>query len=251
MRMETKSSAKKNDNIAVILSGGKGERFGSSLPMQYVEVDKKMIIEYCMETIFLHEAIDAVCIVADENYHDRIVKAMKGLSLPTEKFIGFVPSGEIRQLSILNALNYIYERDDKNPEAASDGERVVLIHDAARPNLKAKQIDDLLECMTEFDGAMPVLPMRDTVYISEDKKTVSRLIDRGTVFAGQAPECFRLEMYRQANLALLPDDIYSIDGSTQPAILAGMNIAMIPGDEDNLKITTAGDLEWLKGRNER
>lgn len=96
------------------------------------------------------------------------------------------------------------------------------------------------------DGAMPVLPMKDTVYLSEDGVSVSELLNRSRLFAGQAPELFDLEKYYTANMALLPDRILSINGSTEPAVMAGMDIAMVAGDEGNYKITTAADLERFK-----
>jgi 2-C-methyl-D-erythritol 4-phosphate cytidylyltransferase len=92
------------------------------------------------------------------------------------------------------------------------------------------------------DGAMPVLPMKDTVYLSEDGLSVSALLERKQVFAGQAPESFRFGKYIAANEVLLPEKILKINGSAEPAILAGMQIKMISGDENNYKITTETDL---------
>ncbi len=85
--------------------------------------------------------------------------------------------------------------------------------------------------------------MKDTVYTSTNGKTITSLLDRSQIFAGQAPELFRLGIYLEANRRLLPDQILRINGSTEPAVLAGMDIAMIPGDEGNFKITTKTDLE--------
>ena len=95
----------------------------------------------------------------------------------------------------------------------------------------------------ELYCAMPVLPMKDTVYMSSDGKKIDSLIDRSTVYAGQAPEVFVLDKYIQANKLLLPDRILSINGSSEPAVMAGMNIALVNGDENNYKITTKADLE--------
>jgi 2-C-methyl-D-erythritol 4-phosphate cytidylyltransferase len=81
------------------------------------------------------------------------------------------------------------------------------------------------------------------VYASVDGKTISELLDRKRIYAGQAPEAFRLGKYLSANEALLPDKILQIICSTEPAVMCGMDIAMIPGDENNFKITTAKDLE--------
>ncbi len=85
--------------------------------------------------------------------------------------------------------------------------------------------------------------MKDTVYYSESGKSVDRLLDRSCIYAGQAPEVYRLDKYIEANERLLPDEIYKINGSTEPAVLAGLMVAMIPGDENNYKITTQKDLE--------
>jgi 2-C-methyl-D-erythritol 4-phosphate cytidylyltransferase len=90
--------------------------------------------------------------------------------------------------------------------------------------------------------------MKDTVYLSNDGKKVSALLKREEVYAGQAPEMFVFGKYLEANRRLLPDDILKINGSTEPAILYGMDIAMIPGDEGNFKITTREDLERMKIR---
>ncbi len=69
---------------------------------------------------------------------------------------------------------------------------------------------------------------------------ISSLLERSRGFSGQAPELFVLGKYYEANRQLFPDAIFKINGST---VMAGMDIAMIPEDERNFKITTAADLE--------
>ena len=224
-------------NVAVILAGGKGTRMGLEIPKQYYEVNGKAVISYCLHTFLTHEEIDAVQIVADEMWHEYIMQQLFGLPY-NEKFREFSAPGENRQLSIYNALvdirGYALEND------------TVVIHDAARPCVSADQIADCLKAVKGHDGTIPMLPMKDTVYLSEDGKAVSSLLDRGKVFAGQAPEVFLLGRYYEANRTLLPDKILEINGSTEPAVMAGMDIAMIPGDERNFKITTTADLERFR-----
>ena len=122
----------------------------------------------------------------------------------------------------------------------------VLIHDAARPLLSRELIAGCVKAVSEHDGVLPVLPMKDTVYFSEDGESVSSLINRNMVYAGQSPEMFRLIPYLKANEALMPDAIMAINGSTEPAVMAGMDVVMIPGDEKNFKITTKEDMERFK-----
>ena len=221
-------------NIALVLSGGTGTRIGSDIPKQYLEVGGKPIVSYCIETLAAHREIDAIQIVAEPVWHD----LLKESAAQSRKFRGFSSPGSNRQLSILHGLEDIRKY-------AQDSD-CVLIHDAARPVLSARQISDCLNAMEGHDGVIPVLPMKDTVYFSKDGCRITSLLNRSRVFAGQAPEAFRLGVYLQANRNLLPDKILEINGSTEPAVMAGMDIAMVPGDERNFKITTREDLERFR-----
>lgn len=224
-------------NVALILSGGTGARLGTDVPKQYLEVGGKPVITYCMETLSRHGEIDAVQIVADELWREFIREQLE-YSDREKKFRGFSAPGENRQLSIFHGLEDIRKYADE--------EGYVFVHDAARPLLSEVQITDCLQGAYGHDGLMPVLPMKDTVYTSLDGKHVTALLDRSTVYAGQAPEVFRIGRYYEANRKLLPDRIQKINGSTEPAVLDGMDIVMIPGDEGNFKITTKSDLERFR-----
>lgn len=223
--------------VALILSGGTGARLGSDIPKQYIAVNDRPVISYCIERLSRHNEIHAIQIVAAQEWQEQIAGWLEKYDV-CNKFRGFSLPGENRQLSIYHGLE-----DIKKYAQDSD---VVLIHDAARPLLSEKMITDCVHAMEGYDGVMPVLPMKDTVYRSVDGKTVSALLERTEIYAGQAPEAFRVGLYYEANKNLVPDRIQKINGSTEPAIMAGMNIAMIPGDEGNLKITTPGDLERFR-----
>lgn len=221
-------------NIALILSGGTGARLGSKVPKQYIKVEGKPIISYCIETLSKHPQIDAMQIVAEKSWHKEIDAWLEAADTQ-RKFRGFSKPGENRQLSICHALE-----DIKTYAADMD---YIFIHDAARPLLSKGQITDCLGAAVLHDGVMPVLPMKDTVYHSINGKKVEALLNRKEIYAGQAPEVFQYGKYYAANQCLLPDKILTINGSTEPAILAGMDIVMIPGDEGNFKITTKEDLK--------
>lgn len=221
-------------NIALVLSGGTGTRLKAELPKQYIEVAGKPVISYCLETLFRYNEIDAVRIVAEIGWREQIQKWFTGM-VGMEKFQGFSNPGINRQMSILNGLEDMKESADDNT--------FVLVCDAARPMISEKLISECLNAVGGHDGVLPVLPMKDTVYLSSDGKAVSALLDRSKIFAGQAPELFRFIPYYEANQQLLPDRILKINGSTEPAVLAGMDIAMMPGDEDNFKITTRADMD--------
>ena len=225
--------------VALVLSGGKGLRLGEAIPKQYIKVNDRMIITYCMETLVKHNKIDDIIIVANEEWCDDIIADMCNCGINDDKLIGFAKPGANRQESILNglklAMNYYGHNDD-----------YVLVHDAARPCLAEKQISDMIEACDGFDGVMPALPMKDTVYISDDGNVIDGLCDRARLFAGQAPELFELHKYYSANMSLSQEELYKINGSTEPAYMAGMNIRIISGDENNYKITSKVDLEKFR-----
>lgn len=270
-------------NIAILLSGGVGSRITSDVPKQYVRKDGVMMITYVLRTLMASEWIDGVVVVADKAWRDEIwadvsrigselpigmangeksagnVGASGGTDVPYG-MIGFADPGENRQGSIFNALEMLdsdcsvmqesrKEGTDLDRRIFLNGERprTVFIHDAARPYLTSKMIEACFEALGEHDGVLPVLPMKDTVYLSRDGKAISELLDRNEIFAGQAPELFLYEKYLAANRALSTEEMLRINGSTEPAIIAGMDVVMIPGDERNRKVTTDVDMEeWLE-----
>ena len=222
-------------NIGLILAGGSGVRLGAEIPKQYIAVKGKTIITYSLEVFGAHPLVDAIQIVAHREWQEKIYQQMTKPVL--DKFMGFSAPGSNRQYSIFHGLQDIVQYAKKTD--------VVIVHDAARPCVSQTMLTACVDACKEHDGALPVLPMKDTVYLG-DGRQITSLLEREKVYAGQAPEAFVLGKYYEANKSLIPDKIEQINGSTEPAILAGMDIAMIPGDEGNFKITTQADLERFR-----
>lgn len=233
-------------NIAIVLAGGTGSRLGADIPKQYIEVRGRKIISYVLSTLSEADDIDGIRIVCEDMWQELIDR--DDMCCMGRKFMGYSRPGVNRQLSILSALCDIRKDINNHIYAASSeaGNINVMIHDAARPLLTAELIHACFEMLEGHDGVMPVLPMKDTVYISEDGSSITGTLKREQLYAGQAPEVFAFEKYYRACEKLLPDKILEINGSSEPAIMAGLDIVMIPGDENNYKITTYEDLERFK-----
>lgn len=226
-------------NIALLLAGGTGSRMKANMPKQYITVNSRTIISYCIETFADSKDIDAIWIVAEEEWRDLIKKDCNDHSIDMTKLVGFSSPGKTRQLSIVNGLEDIKNKFDTSGIN-------IIIHDAARPLLTTENIAEYFETLQGHDGVMPVLPMKDTIYLSEDGKGVSKLLDRNKLYAGQAPEVFAFDKYYAACRSLFPDRILTINGSTEPAIYGGLDVVMVPGNEKNFKITTMEDLDRFK-----
>ncbi len=225
-------------NYAILLAGGTGSRISSDIPKQYIKAGSHMMITVALKVLLESDHIDGICIVADADWIGDIKKDAASAGLDTDVILSFANPGENRQLSILNGMNEIIKV--KGEPSDTD---TVLVHDAARPFVSEDLLSAVYGSLDGHDGVMPVLPMKDTVYYSENGSKASELLDRRKIFAGQAPELFMFGKYYEANKALVPEKIISVNGASEPAIIAGMDIVMIPGDEGNFKVTTNADLD--------
>ena len=220
-------------NIAIILSGGVGSRMGLNLPKQYVMVNGQPVISYCLKTFLENELTDAIVIGVADEWREFVEENVANLN--PHKPIYYAQPGETRQYSIYNALKVVKENGYKDDD-------VVLIHDAARPLVSHELINRCYNGCKEADGVMPVIPVKDTTYLSEDGKHIQSLLNRSLLWGGQAPEAFRFGKYLKVHDDMPREELLKINGSTEIAFKAGLDCQMVEGDSMNFKITTPEDL---------
>ncbi len=223
-------------NTAIILAGGVGSRMGVDRPKQYLVIDDKPIIVYCLEIFEKHNDIDNIVIVVSDEWKDYVIENVKKYGI--NKVCGYAPAGRTRQHSIYNGL--------KCTETNAPETDVVIIHDAARPLVSDKIIKDCIIGAVEDDGAMPVISVKDTIYQSKDGKSIENLLKRSELFAGQAPESFDFKRYLDIHNSVSDDEIAATAGSSEIAYRHGMKIRLVEGSERNFKITTIEDLETFE-----
>ena len=219
--------------IAIILSGGVGSRMGLNIPKQYVMVNDMPILNYCLQTFLNNENIDSLVIGVADEWLEFVKENLSKLN-PTKPVL-FAKPGETRQYSIYNALKVAREN-------CAEDDDLVIIHDGARPLVSDDLINRCLEGCQEADGIMPVIPVKDTTYLSEDGKHIQSLLDRSHLWAGQAPEAFRFGKYIKVHDEMPREELLKINGSTELAYKAGLECQMVEGDPMNFKITTSEDL---------
>ena len=151
------------------------------------------------------------------------------------KPVFYAAPGETRQYSIFNALRVVKD------QGYSD-DSFVIIHDAARPLVSDELINRCYEACNRADGSMPVIAVKDTTYYSEDGKSITSLLDRSKLWAGQAPEAFVFGKYLQIHEKMSHEELLKINGSTEIAFKQGLKVEMVEGDPMNFKITTPEDL---------
>lgn len=224
-------------NYSIILAGGSGSRLKSgAIPKQYLKVNDREIISYTIEKFQNHSQIDKIIVVVSNDWQEHVKQIVTRDRFL--KVVNYATAGESRQMSIYNALNVL--------RGCAQVNDIVIIHDAARPCVDKKIITDCIEATKNKDGAMPVITVKDTIYLSENGKKIDALLNRDKLYAGQAPESFKFGKYIAIHDAMTKEEINAIRGSSEIAFRGGMDIQMVKGNESNFKITTIEDLNKFK-----
>jgi 2-C-methyl-D-erythritol 4-phosphate cytidylyltransferase / 2-C-methyl-D-erythritol 2,4-cyclodiphosphate synthase len=208
---------------ALVLAAGRGTRFGGTLPKQYLPLGGSSVLRHAVEAFAANTRVDGVMLAIRPEDRGVYDAAMAGLDL-----LPPVPGGAERQDSVRLGLEAL---------AAHSPDRV-LIHDGARPFPGAAMIDRVIDALDRAPAAIPGLPLGDTIKRVEGE-TVTGTVDRNGLWRVQTPQGFHydaiLAAHRAAAGRALTDD-------AAVAEAAGIAPLIVAGSEDNLKVTTAGDL---------
>ncbi|VVT03123.1 2-C-methyl-D-erythritol 4-phosphate cytidylyltransferase / 2-C-methyl-D-erythritol 2,4-cyclodiphosphate synthase [Sphingomonas sp. EC-HK361] len=204
--------------VALIVAAGRGERTGGSVPKQFQTLGGRPVIAWSHAALASHPLIDDVIVIVAEEETARLPDGWKSVS-----------GGATRLDSVRAGL-----------DAAGDAARV-LVHDAARPLLSRAVIDRLLAAIAIDDGAVPALPVADTLSRGD-----GTLVDRHDLYRIQTPQAFRTEVLRAAHAAW-PAGRDATDDAQMVRALGG-SIALVQGDPMLEKITYAEDFAVAEAR---
>ncbi|MFZ1927120.1 MAG: 2-C-methyl-D-erythritol 4-phosphate cytidylyltransferase [Solirubrobacteraceae bacterium] len=205
--------------VALIVAAGIGERLGAGRPKALVELAGRPLLQWSLDVL---DAVEEI---------ERIVVALPaGVEAP-EGTVG-VLGGAVRSESVLRAL-----------EVSGPGDPV-LVHDAARPLLSVELVQATLAAVEQkgVDAAIAATPVTDTIKQADGESLVTQTLNRVGLWAVQTPQVFRRKALERALnvseeiLAQATDDAWLIER-------AGGRVTIVPSPKDNLKVTTALDLE--------
>jgi 2-C-methyl-D-erythritol 4-phosphate cytidylyltransferase / 2-C-methyl-D-erythritol 2,4-cyclodiphosphate synthase len=208
---------------ALVLAAGRGTRFGGTLPKQYLPLGGSSVLRHAVTAFTAHPRIDGVMLAVRPEDRDVYDAALAGLDL-----LPPAAGGTERQDSVRLGLEAL---------AAHRPDRV-LIHDGARPFPGTAIIDRVIDALDRAPAAIPGLPLGDTIK-RVDGETIGGTVDRTGLWRVQTPQGFHfaaiLAAHRAAAGQALTDD-------AAVAEAAGIAPLIVAGSDDNLKVTTAGDL---------
>ncbi|MTJ04098.1 MAG: bifunctional 2-C-methyl-D-erythritol 4-phosphate cytidylyltransferase/2-C-methyl-D-erythritol 2,4-cyclodiphosphate synthase [Sediminimonas qiaohouensis] len=200
---------------AIILAAGRGTRAGGEIAKQWQPIAGRRVIDWTLDAFHNAPGIDSIVVVLPPGEVDRIETT--GQILTTA-------GGDSRAASVKAGLEMLTDA------------QTVLIHDVARPCVSQSVIADVIRALSHSSAAAPALPVSDALWRGDDG-AVTGIVPRDGLWRAQTPQGFDVKAIRAAHNAH-PDDAAD---DVQVARAAGLEVAIVPGDEDNIKITTRAD----------
>lgn len=217
-------------NVVVLLAGGSGLRMHSDIPKQHIVMNEHQIIEYTLLAFSKCEDVDAILVVGNNQYQDKL-EAHK-LFFPKLKWV--IGGGDTRIMSAFNAISFLQDKlfDTDN----------IIISDGARPCITKTEIKGLVSALDSYKGATTALTSYETL-VRYESGEVREIIPREGIARQTSPEGFKYGMLKQLYLYTDIDIVkeYKNIGVDQ-LLQQGEKVAVIDSNVFNFKITTTEDL---------
>jgi 2-C-methyl-D-erythritol 4-phosphate cytidylyltransferase/2-C-methyl-D-erythritol 2,4-cyclodiphosphate synthase len=211
---------------ALVVAAGSGSRAGGELPKQYRRIGGKALLAHAIDHL-RHPRIDAVHVVIGPGQDEAFRTALGDLPLPAP-----IVGGATRQESVRNGLEAL----------AAEGVERVLIHDAARPFLPPAVIDRLIDALEIHAGAVPALPVVDT--LARGDAGLGETVPRDGLVRVQTPQAFRFDAILTAHRQWQGE----ATDDAQVARAAGLDVAVVEGDPALEKLTYDADFARAEAR---
>ncbi len=217
---------------AIVLAGGSGKRMGSDIPKQYMLLNGKPVLSYCLEA-FEKSPVDEIVLVTragDESYClENVIKPYQ-----IDKCTGVVFGGKERYDSVLAGLK----------QAKGD---YVLIHDGARPFVSQDLIQRMMETVVTEKAAAAAVPVTDTIKEADETEYAVGTVDRSVLRAMQTPQAFDRSLLLRGYEQILAEG-NGLSNVTDDAMImekTGLcRVKLVMGDYNNRKLTTKEDKIW-------
>ncbi len=226
--------------FAAILAGGIGTRIGNTeMPKQYMLLGSKPILLHTIEKFYINEKFEKIIILCPKSW----IKHTKDL---IQKYIGetdrivVIAGGTVRNETIMNGIDYI----EKNYEVSE--EFIIVTHDAVRPFLSPRVIDENIKFAKEYDACDTVISATDTIVKSSDGNFIDSIPNREHMFQGQTPQSFKILKLKRLYNKLNDNQRAILTDAANIFVLNGERVHLVDGEVNNIKITYPYELEVAK-----
>ena len=226
--------------VAILLAGGSGQRFGADRPKQFVRIGERTVLEHSLAAFEQSPHIDAILIVSHPQHLDEVRELLPSSQHP--KLLAVVSGGAERQDSTLNALRALTQITDSPLEQIR-----ILIHDAVRPAVSQSIIERVCTALHTHQAANLVVPVTDTLLEVNDNGTTAAMPSRAHFRRVQTPQGFHAATLQHAyDIALTDPNFQATDDcGVVFRYLPEVEIALVEGEQRNIKLTYPEDLHVL------
>ena len=214
----------KHKTAALLVAAGQGSRAGKDVPKQFRLIAGKAVLAHAVDALLACRAIDSIIVVVGAGQEHTVRDLLAGRPIAA-----IVHGADSRQGSVRAGLEAL---------ASSGGAERVLIHDAARPFLPAQVVDRLLVALDRGSGAIPVLPVSDTL-VRADGGRSGATVSRDGLFSVQTPQAFCFDAILAAHRAW--DGAREATDDAQMLTEQGQDVILVAGDERLKKLTYPQD----------
>ncbi|MBS0649018.1 MAG: 2-C-methyl-D-erythritol 4-phosphate cytidylyltransferase [Verrucomicrobia bacterium] len=211
---------------AILLMAGIGSRLGSSLPKQFHRLGQQKIYQHTLQTFLESRLFEQIILVCHPDWVDEVKK-----EVPPE--VQVVPGGPTRQASSLLGL-----------QACNPGAEFVMVHDAVRPFVSPEILQRNISSVLKHRAVDTCIPSADTIVHSEEGTFITSIPDRKAYLRGQTPQTFDYQLIWEAHQKTR--QVHATDDCSLVLEL-GHPVAVVLGEESNIKITTEFDVELAEG----
>ena len=223
-----------------VLAGGIGSRMqNTDMPKQFLELDNKPIIIHTLEKMLMNDRIDVVYIGINPAWlsfcEDLVIK--HGCAGDR---VRIVAGGADRNGTIINIINDIRAHADLGEDD------IIITHDAVRPFLTQRIIDDNIDAAAKYGACDTVVKASDTIVRSEGGDFITEIPDRKPLYQGQTPQSFKISLLDRCFAEMTEEESAILTDACKICVLKGYPVALVEGEVLNFKITTIGDYQMAR-----
>ncbi|CAL1525682.1 2-C-methyl-D-erythritol 4-phosphate cytidylyltransferase [Bacillus subtilis] len=211
----------------VIPAAGQGKRMKAGRNKLFIDLKGDPVIIHTLRVFDSHRQCDKIILVINEQEREHFQHLLS--DYPFQTSIELVAGGDERQHSVYKGLKAVKQ------------EKIVLVHDGARPFIKHEQIDELIAEAEQTGAAILAVPVKDTIKRVQDLQ-VSETIERSSLWAVQTPQAFRLSLLMKAHAEAERKGFLGTDDASLVEQMEGGSVRVVEGSYTNIKLTTPDDL---------
>ncbi len=224
----------------IILAGGTGSRMGGDKPKQYLNLKGRPIIIYTIEKFFACPGIDKIIVLCPAQWEEHTKDLIKKYISPAQDKITVTRGGSTRNETIMNAVALIEKSGDLNDET------IIVTHDSVRPFVTHRIIEENIDACKKHGACDTVIKATDTIVESAGGSFISNIPNRNYMYQGQTPQSFKAKKLKELYASLTDDEKEILTDAAKIFVLKGEQVALVKGEDFNIKITYPYDMRVAK-----